>query len=142
MVIMMKIKHKDYLEYEIPMGWEIEDDVDTTSVYCPDGEGALTLSYYTIMELQETLDEHISIMAKKFIDANHIKLNHALILDSTQREKTVLYGMGTTPDQWFIKLWIIARYPKVVFATYQSEKKTSELKKVDKIISSMNILQN
>ena len=50
--------------------------------------------------------------------------------------------MGTTPDQWFIKLWIIARYPKVVFATYQSEKKTSELKKVDKIISSMNILQN
>ena len=79
---------------------------------------------------------------KKFIDANHIKLNHALILDSTQREKTVLYGMGTTPDQWFIKLWIIARYPKVVFATYQSEKKTSELKKVDKIISSMNILQN
>jgi hypothetical protein len=132
----MKIKHNNYLEYEIPTDWEIEDGADSTSVYCRDGEGALTLSYYSIMEMQETLDEHISIMAKKFIDANHIKLNHALILDSTQKEKIVLYGIGSTPDKWFIKLWVIAKYPKVVFATYQSEKKTSELKKVDQIISS------
>lgn len=91
------------------------------------GKGA---DYYTIIEMQESLDEHISIMAKKFIDANQIKLNHALILDGTKKEKTVLYGIGSTPDQWFIKLWVIAQFPKIVFATYQSEKKTSELKKV------------
>jgi len=138
----MKIIHSNYLEYEIPTDWEIEDDVDSTSVYCPDGEGALILSYYSIVEMQETLDENISIMAKKFIDANHVKLNHALILDGTQKGKIVLYGMGSTPDQWFIKLWVIARYPKVVFATYQSEKKTSELKKVDQIISSFTFTQN
>jgi len=54
----------------------------------------------------------------------------------------VLYGIGNTPDQWFIKLWVIAHFPKVVFATYQSEKKTSELKKVDQIISSFTFVQN
>lgn len=66
----MLIKHKNYLEYEIPDKWVSEDNGDTTSIYFNDGNGALTLSYFTIIEMQETLDEHISIMAKKFIDAN------------------------------------------------------------------------
>ena len=138
----MLINHKNYLEYEIPDKWVSEDIGDTTSVYFNDGNGALTLSYFTIIEMQETLDEHISIMAKKFIDANQIKLNHALILDGTKKEKTVLYGIGSTSDQWFIKLWVIAQFPKVVFATYHSEKKTSELKKVDQIISSFRFVQD
>ena len=138
----MLINHKNYLEYEIPDKWVSEDNGDITSIYFNDGNGALTLSYFTIIEMQETLDEHISIMAKKFIDSNQIKLNHALILDGTQKAKTVLYGIGTTPDQWFIKLWVIAQFPKVVFATYQSENKTSELKKVDQIISSFTFVQN
>ena len=62
-------------------------------------------------------------MAKKFIDTNHIELNHALILIGAQDEKRVLYGAGSLPDQWFIKLWVIAKFPRVVFATSQSEKK-------------------
>ena len=99
--------------------------------------GALTLSYHSIAEMQGTLDAHISIMAKRFLDENHIKLKHALILDGTQKGKTVLYGAGTLPDSWFIKLWVIAKYPEVVFATYQSEKETAELKKIDKVVSSL-----
>ena len=132
----MKIKHSDYLVYEVPAGWEVEENDDSTAIYNNDGEGALTLSFYTIMEMKETLDEHISIMAKKFIDTNHIKLNKAFILDGTKKGKTVLCGTGITPDNWFIKIWVIAKYPKAILATYQSEKKTPELKEMEQIISS------
>ena len=136
----MLVKHEDYLEYEIPNKWTVEEDNDTTSVFSVDGDGALTLSYFSIFEMQGTVDEHISIMAKKFIDTNHIKLNHALILIGAQDEKRVLYGAGSLPDQWFKKLWVIAKFPRVVFATYQSEKKTSELKQIDRIVSSFKFL--
>lgn len=136
----MKIKHKDYLEYEIPDNWIIEENEDTVSIYCNEGEGALTISFFSIIELYKTLDEHISMMAKKFIDRNQIKLDHAPILYKTKNDKTVLYGVGSSKNGWFVKLWFIARYPKVVFATYDSEKKTSELKKVEKIISSFTFI--
>lgn len=135
----MKIKHGEYLEYEIPDDWEVKKDDDCTSIFSNDGEGALTLSYYSIIDMQQSLDEHISIMAKKFVDTNRIKLKHALILDGTKKEKKVLYGEGSTTDNWYIKLWIIAKYPKVIFASYQSKKKTSEIKKVDKIIASFTL---
>jgi hypothetical protein len=138
----VQISKKDYFKYEIPEKWIVEDSEEVTSIYCNNGEGALTLSYFSIFEMKETLDEHISIMAKKFIDANHIKLNRALILDTTQKGKSMLYGVGSTPDQWFIKLWVVAKFPKVVFATYQSEKKTSEVKTVDKIVSSFTFISD
>ena len=137
----MKIKHSDYLVYEVPAGWEVDENDDSTAIYNNDGEGALTFSFYTIMEMKETLDEHISIMAKKFIDTNRIKLNKAFILDGTKKGKTVLYGTGVTPDNWFIKIWVIAKYPKVILATYQSEKKTPELKEMEQIISSFTFTQ-
>ncbi|HEX3016257.1 MAG TPA: hypothetical protein VHP31_00180 [Caproicibacter sp.] len=133
----MNIKHGDYVNYQVPEGWIVEENDELTTVYNNDGEGALTLSFYTIMEMQGTLDEHISIMAKKFIDCNLIKLHSSLILDGTNKEKSVLYGTGTTQDNWFIKIWIVAKCPKVIFATYHSEKKTSEVKIIDKIISSI-----
>ena len=66
-----------------------------------------------------------------------IILHNPLILYGAET-KTTLYGTGTTSDNWFIKLWIVAKYPKIVFATYQCEKKTSEVKKCDTIINSMN----
>ena len=43
-------------------------------------------------------------------------------------------------DRWLIKLWVIAKYPEVVFATYQSEKETDELKKIDKVVSSFTFV--
>jgi len=132
----MNINHSDYLNFEIPSKWVVEEDGDTTSIYDNNGEGSLTMSFYTVMEFQNSLDEHISIMAKKFIDSNKIKLHNPLILDGTKKNKTVLYGTGATSDNWFIKIWIAAKLPKIVFVTYQSEKKTSEVKKVDKIVDS------
>ena len=132
----MKIKHKDYLIYEIPNNWEIEETEKTTSIFKNNGDGALTLSFYTIMEIENTLEEHIRIMAKDFIDRNKIKLDNSLILYGTKKDKMIIYGTGKTKDAWFIKLWIISKYPKIILASYNSENKTSELNQIDKIINS------
>lgn len=136
----MIVKHNDYLEYDIPDGWEIEDEDDLTSIFCCNGEGALTFSYYSIAEMKTSITEQICVMAKNFIDSNHLKMDHALILDGTAKDKKVLYGTGATTDKWFIKFWFIAKYPRVVFATYQSEKKTAEVKTVDRIIDSISFV--
>lgn len=77
-------------------------------------------------------------MAKEFIDQNGITLHNPLILYGTEETKITLYGSGITSDNWFVKLWIVAKGFKIVFATYQCEKKTSEVKKCDAIINSMN----
>ena len=53
-----------------------------------------------------------------------------------KESKTILYGTGTTSDGEFIKLWCVATYPKIVFATYQSERKSAEVKICDSIIDS------
>ena len=139
----MKIKHSDYLKYEIPSGWVVdESDDECISIYDNDGKGALTLSFYTIMELyNNSIDEHISVMAKDFIDKNHVELKDSIfIIDGTKKDKTVLYGTGKTEDGWFIKLWIAAKFPKAILATYHSPKKTSEVKIVDKIIDSFKFI--
>ena len=49
----MLIRHKDYLTFEMPNTWVIEEGNEATSIYDNNGEGALTLSFYTIMELQK-----------------------------------------------------------------------------------------
>lgn len=134
----MIFSHQNYLNYELPNDWCAEEAKENLLIYNPKGEGAITISFFNILEMKETLDEHISIMAKQFIDQNGITLHAPLILYGTKEFKTTLYGTGTTSDNWFIKLWVVAKYPKIVFATYQCEKKTSEVKKCDAIISSMN----
>ena len=132
----MKIKHKNYLIYEIPNDWIIEEDNDCTTIYNNNGNGALILSFYTILELQNSLDEHISIMAMKFIEKNEIKMGTPLILEGNSKDKKILHGTGKFSDGDFFKIWIIAKYPKVIVATYNSKKKTTEIKDIDKIISS------
>ncbi len=136
----MNVSHGEYLNFEIPHNWIIEENDDNTSIYDNNGEGAITLSFYTAMDIQQPFDEHISVMAKKFIDNNQIKLHHSFVLDTTNKDKLVLYGAGTASDNWFVKLWIVAKYPKIVLATYQSEKKTSEVRKVDKILDSFQFV--
>ena len=69
------------------------------------------------------------------IDQNGINLHSPLILFN-KVGKTILYGTGTTSDGWFIKLWVVAKHPKIVFATYQSERKSAEVKVCDSIIDS------
>ena len=128
--------HNDYLSYELPNGWNAEENADNLLIYNPDGNGAMVVSFFNVLETAESLDEQVSILAKKFIDQNNIVLRSPLILMEKER-KTFLYGTGVASDGWFIKLWVVAKYPKIVFATYQSEKKNKEVKICDSIIDSV-----
>ena len=134
----MHLFHEGYFTYELPNGWCSEDSVENLLIYDPNGNGALTISFFSIFDMNKSLEEHLSIMAKKFVDKNEISLYGPLILCGSKESKLTLYGTGVTSDKWFIKLWVIARYPRIAFATYQSEKKTSEVKKYDAIISGTN----
>lgn len=134
----MILNHNGYLEYELPTNWCSEEEGDNLLIYDPSGNGALVVSFFNVLELNRTIDEQISIMAKKFIDQNKIVLNSHLILYGSKETKTTLCGVGTTCDNWFFKLWIVAKQPKIAFVTYQSKtKKSKEIKKCDGIIDSM-----
>ncbi|MBO5906566.1 MAG: hypothetical protein J6Q85_00235 [Clostridia bacterium] len=131
----MMLNHNEYLNYTLPNNWCAEEDVDNLLLYNPGGKGAITTSFFNVLNAKESLDEQISILAKRFIDQNNINLHSHLIL-LNRDGNTILYGTGTTPDGWFIKLWVVAKHPKIVFATYQSERKSSEVKVCDSIIDS------
>ena len=131
----MKFNHNGYLNYELPDNWCDEEDTDNLLMYNPDGDGAITLSFLNVLNGEKSLAEHISIIAKRFIDQNNINLHSPLILFNRDG-KTILWGTGTTSDNWFIKLWIVAKYPKIVLATYLSEQKNDEVKICDSIIDS------
>lgn len=132
----MIFNHNDYLKYKLPNNWCAEENEDNLFLYDPEGNGAITVSFFNVLNTAASLDEQISILAKKFIDQNNIDLHSPLILIEKD-SKTILYGTGITPDKWFIKLWIVSKYPKIVFATYQSEQKNKEIKTCDCIIDSI-----
>lgn len=133
----MLVKHKDYLSYELPDHWCIEEDGENLLIYNPDGNGAITISFLSILESQKSIDEYISIITKRFVDQNRITLHSPLILYGNGDTKTTIYGTGKTLDDWFFKIWVVAKHPKIVFATYLCEKRTSEVKECDAIINSM-----
>ena len=131
----MTLNHNEYLNYTLPNNWCAEEDIDNLLLYNPSGNGAITTSFFNVLKTKESLDEQMSILAKRFIDQNSINLHSPLILFNRDG-KTILYGTGTTSDGWFIKLWVVAKHPKIVFATYQSERSSSEVKVCDSIINS------
>ena len=131
----MTLNHNEYLNYTLPNNWCAEEDIDNLLLYNPSGNGAITTSFFNVLKTKESLDEQISILAKRFIDQNSINLDSPLLLFNRDG-KTILYGAGTTSDSWFVKIWTVAKHPKIVFATYESEKKSNEVKVCDSIIDS------
>ena len=135
----MMRNHNGYLNYMLPTNWCAEEDMDNLLLYNPSGNGAITISFFNVLNTEESLDEQISILSKRFIDKNTISLHSPLVLFN-KGGKTILYGTGITSDGWFIKLWVIARHHKIVFATYQSERKSAEVKVCDSIIDSFQFV--
>lgn len=135
----MMLNHNEYLNYILPNNWYAEDNTDNLLLYNPSGNGAITISFFNVLNTEESIDEQISMLAKRFIDQNRIDLHSSLVLFNKDG-KTILYGTGTTSDDWFVKLWIVAKYPKIVFATYQSERKSAEVKICDSIIDSFQFV--
>ena len=133
----MMFNYNKYFSYSLPNNWFSEEDSDTLLLYNPNGNGALTVSFFNVLNTKESLDEQISILAKRFIDNNNIVLHTPLIIVNKDA-KTILYGNGTTFDGWFIKIWVVAKYPKIAFTTYQSKQKSKEVKICDSIIDSFD----
>ena len=131
----MRYNHAGYLTYELPDGWKTDESDDGLSMYDPDGNGALTVSFFNRVDSNTHLNVQVSVLAKNFFECNNIKLNNSFIL-LNKDEKTVLFGIGKTADNWFIKLWVVAENPKIVLATYQSEQENPEVELCDAIVDS------
>ena len=132
-----KIRHKNYLNYHIPKKWIVEENDDCTIIYNEYGKGAFILSFYTFMEAREDFNKQVNSMGEKFAIDNEIRLETPFIHNQTNKNKTVLCSTGyATSDNEFFKIWIIAKYPKVIIATYNSKEKNEELDVIEKIVDS------
>lgn len=125
------------MDYEIPLHWIAEEDSDTLTVCDPDGEGAITASFYNMLA-DRSIDEQITVMAKKFTEQNAITVDKSMFFIHGGEEKTVLCAAGITQDKWFVKLWVAAKKPKIVMITYHSQKKTKEIEICDAIVESIH----
>ncbi len=133
----MIYNHNEYLNYELPDDWCAEENEDTLLLYNPDGEGAITMSFFNLVSTEKPLCEEVSTMAVKFLDQNNIDLHSTLMLH-IKGEKILLSGTGTTTDGCFMKLWIVAKHPKIVLATYFADQENTEVDVCDSIIDSFH----
>ena len=135
----MIYNHNEYLNFELPDNWCSEENEDSLTIYDSEkDEGAITMSFYNIMMPRESLVSKICDMAKKFIDSSEVKLHESLILNQKKDGSCVLSGTGDDSEGWFVKLWIVAKYPKIVVATYYNKTKNGEIDICDSIIDSMS----
>lgn len=68
----MQYNYGKYL-YILPDNWCSEEDGDGFVWYNPNGEGAMVVSVFSILENRSALVVRISEMAKRFVDQNHIR---------------------------------------------------------------------
>ena len=129
--------HNEFLDYRLPLNWCAEESEDKLFLYNPDGNGAITISFFNVLSVEKSLEEQVCIIAKQFIDQNKIHTHSPLILQQ-KGKKAIVYGTGVTSDNWFIKVWVVSQFPKIVFCTYQSEQKSNEVEICDLIIDSFN----
>ena len=115
---MSERRYGEYLKYCLPKQWVAEEEGDMLVLYHPRGNGAMVLSFFSLFEAEQPLDKRVSIFAKKFIDGNGIITE------------------GMTDDKAYVKFWVVAKYPKLILATYDSEKKNKEERACDAVIDS------
>ena len=63
----MHFSHEGYFTYELPNGWCSEDSGENLLIYDPNGGGAMTISFFSILDMNKSLDEHISIMQRSLL---------------------------------------------------------------------------
>lgn len=64
----MLLNHNGYLYYELPDYWCSEENADNLLLYNPDGEGAITLSFFNVLDTSSSLDGQVVTLSKRFID--------------------------------------------------------------------------
>jgi len=137
--LVMLLNHNGYLNYNLPQNWCAEYVDELLLIYNPDGNGAMTISFFNILDNGKSIDEQISICAKKFIDKNNVKLKGVLIITGSKDTKLVLQGSGTTLENDFIRIWVVANSQKLVFVSYESDKISDEVRFVIKLLAVWNL---
>ena len=135
----MKKTHNGYLTYELPDHWEIEEVDGSITLYDPDGEGAITMSFFNVFPSAGSIEERLAVLASNFIRENKIKMDMPLMVHTRKDGNTHLWGTGKDQEGFFLKIWGVAKRPKMVFATYFSEQKTDEVAICDSIIDSFTL---
>jgi hypothetical protein len=132
----MVLKH---FSIELPDDWRLEQG-EVMSVYSINGKGAITLSAYSIIESEGySIEEKLCIMAKNYIQKNKIQIKGSLIMQNDIN--TIVYGEGKSSDDWFVKLWVVATYPRVIVSTYYCKKRIrKEVAICDNIIKSIRFI--
>ena len=135
----MLIKHKGFIEYELPDGWESEIDGENLIIYDPDGEGAMVMSFYRAAD-KMPIENRIYKMAEHFVEHSHIKLLSEFSESNDGHKKFSVCCEGIDDNNWYTKLWIIAKYPRIVVASYNNKGKSNEVATYDEIVKSMKPL--
>ena len=52
-IIIMHFSHEGYFTYELPNGWCSEDSGENLLIYDPNGDGAMTISFFSILDMNK-----------------------------------------------------------------------------------------
>ena len=75
-------------------------------------------------------------MAKHYVQKNRIQIKGSFLLQT--KENTTIMGEGKTEDNWYVKIWIVAKVPRVIVATYHSKRAhKKEISTCDAIVTSI-----
>lgn len=142
MFLSKTIVHRDYLKLRIPRGWVNDDSQDEVSIYPQKGEGAITISF--LSSLSDFGGEVIPFLNKTvtdFAQQANIKIGKAYILNTRDFNKFVIHAIGTQ-DDWLVKLWVVARSPRFLVASYFTKQKNmKEMNAAEAIINSITYIQ-
>ena len=87
--------YNGYLNYSLPKKWCAEEDIDNLLLYNPKGNGAITISFFSILDTEEPLNMQISVMAKRFIDLGfYISLAGPVTFKNARVPKDVAEKIG------------------------------------------------
>ncbi len=131
------MKRYSVIEYDLPHGWVAEEEDDVLEIYAEDGDGAITLSVYSFLLPLKEFHKAVYSMAEKMCLDNGVDPQGRLQWECKKDREAAVSGGGITSDSWLMKLWCVAKYPKIVMATYFSKTESQEMEICDQIIKSI-----
>ena len=135
----MLIRHKGFVEYELPDGWESEVNGENVIIYDPNGEGAMVMSFYRSTG-DIPIEKRIYKMAQSFVEQIMIKQLSDFSESNDNRRVFRVCCEGIDANNLYIKLYIIAKSPRIVVATYNNKIKNHEIETYNEIVKSMKPL--
>jgi hypothetical protein len=134
------IIHRDYLALKIPNDWIFDDSNDDIAIYSEKGVGAITISFLSAMNIKDDIDAFLIKRAMDFSQQTRITIDGSYILNTINPNRGEITANGMT-DDWHVYLWVIAKLPRFLVATYRSKKvNKKELTTAKSIISSITYI--